>query len=297
MGLFRRSKTESNFDPGTVEWSDGGWNVSFPNGDRITGLASLMDAYELSMGADDPFRTVAAPKFNPPIPGSRSDYMPEGAVSEYLMDSGRWLRVGTEFSVVGEPGRFVARWIKDGQVTAYGGREGHGSWRAFRLEDVRRIHTKNKVRTNAGLVHAHQSPDPSVVSHCPSCGSGDIVARSDGSVECVFCSRTFTIAEQPMYSAMPGQPGAPTDAAVPSAPVADEAVLDGTPSFVPPEGDQGVADPAEVEAALGKAKPFQVFTGHLVTHKGDKLTEDYYVTHLALRHGNRRTVLSNLRGK
>ena len=57
---------------------------------------------------------------------------------------------------------------------------------------------------------AHDSGDPQVIYHCPSCGSGQVIARSDGTVECGFCKMCFTVQVQPRYPAFPqtinGQP-------------------------------------------------------------------------------------------
>jgi hypothetical protein len=57
---------------------------------------------------------------------------------------------------------------------------------------------------------AHDSGDPQVVYHCPACGSGQVIARSDGTIECGFCKMCFTVQVQPRYPAFPqtidGQP-------------------------------------------------------------------------------------------
>lgn len=53
-------------------------------------------------------------------------------------------------------------------------------------------------------VTAHVSGNNIDVLHCPFCGSGAIVARSDGSIECQFCESAYTVQVQPMYAAFPG---------------------------------------------------------------------------------------------
>lgn len=50
---------------------------------------------------------------------------------------------------------------------------------------------------------AHTTSDPTVVNHCPFCGSGALVGRSDGGVDCNICNETFRVSKQPMYSNMP----------------------------------------------------------------------------------------------
>lgn len=38
---------------------------------------------------------------------------------------------------------------------------------------------------------------------CPFCGSGSVTARSDGSIECGFCTAAYTVQVQPQYAAFP----------------------------------------------------------------------------------------------
>jgi hypothetical protein len=62
-----------------------------------------------------------------------------------------------------------------------------------------------------GSLHlAHDSGDNETVYHCPFCGSGAVMGRSDGSAECEFCSNVFTVQVQPRHPNMPqtinGQP-------------------------------------------------------------------------------------------
>jgi hypothetical protein len=57
---------------------------------------------------------------------------------------------------------------------------------------------------------AHVSGNQVDVFHCPFCGSGDVVARSDMSIECGFCNSAFTVTISPVYPSFPmsvdGQP-------------------------------------------------------------------------------------------
>lgn len=57
---------------------------------------------------------------------------------------------------------------------------------------------------------AHVSDNQVDVFHCAFCGSGGIVARGDGSIECSFCNSAFTVTVSPLYPAFPqsvnGQP-------------------------------------------------------------------------------------------
>lgn len=56
----------------------------------------------------------------------------------------------------------------------------------------------------------HDSGDGMTIFHCPFCGSGQVIARSDGSVNCEFCQASYSVTVQPQYPAFPqtinGQP-------------------------------------------------------------------------------------------
>src|SRR6516162_2077592 len=75
---------------------------------------------------------------------------------------------------------------------------------------------KGAMTTASLTKHAHDPGDPQVASHCPFCGSGAIVGRSDGTIACDMCGMNFLIRVQPAYPGMPQAPGegmAPTDVA------------------------------------------------------------------------------------
>lgn len=50
---------------------------------------------------------------------------------------------------------------------------------------------------------AHVSGNTIDAIHCPFCGSGSVVARSDGSIECGFCTAAYTVQVAPQFSAFP----------------------------------------------------------------------------------------------
>jgi hypothetical protein len=50
---------------------------------------------------------------------------------------------------------------------------------------------------------AHDSGDGQTILHCPFCGSGQVIATSDGGVNCEFCKASFTVQIQPQYPAFP----------------------------------------------------------------------------------------------
>jgi hypothetical protein len=74
---------------------------------------------------------------------------------------------------------------------------------------------------------AHDPGDPLVTSHCPFCGSGQVVGRSDGTIGCDFCGQAYIVRVQPAFPGMPQMPNGP-----------------GAPSDVGPDG--GLVDPAMI---------------------------------------------------
>ncbi|MFI0967101.1 hypothetical protein ACH4S8_37805 [Streptomyces sp. NPDC021080] len=87
-------------------------------------------------------------------------------------------------------------------------------------------------------VLAHQSGDGVTIAHCPFCGSGQVLGRSDGNTECMFCNQSFMVRVQPMYSAFPQTiDGMPVD--IPGMPPGAPAGM--PPGGMPPGGDPGAA--------------------------------------------------------
>lgn len=86
----------------------------------------------------------------------------------------------------------------------------------------------------------HVSGNSVDVLHCPFCGSGAVIARSDGTIECNFCTSVFTVQVQPQYAAFPqtvqGQPYE-----WPGMPSPDSVVAPGAPGGpLPPGADEGM---------------------------------------------------------
>jgi hypothetical protein len=163
---------------------------------------------------------------------------------------------------------------------------------------------------------AHDSGDGMTVFHCPFCGSGQVLARSDRTIECQFCHTAFTVQVQPVYPnfpqtvdgqpmqvpGMPGQAGPPpggpppgspmggmdTDPSEPGAPM-DPAAL-GADGQVPPTGEDD--EEADDESGSGdssgheksKGNPFAKKT--FKTHTGALLTGEEYANYLAIRTSN-----------
>lgn len=144
------------------------------------------------------------------------------------------------------------------------------------------------------FVLAHDSGDGETIYHCPFCGSGQVLARSDRTIECEFCHTSFTVQVQPEYSAFPqtmdGQPvqvpgmpgqidspvgGGPQDPSMAPDPMAAEDTDgDGIP-------DQGGFDDG-APASSSNQPPW--LTAGLKTQAGKRLPIEEYMHHLAIKH-------------
>jgi len=112
----------------------------------------------------------------------------------------------------------------------------------------------------------HVSGNSIDVLHCPFCGSGAVIARSDGTIECNFCTSVFTVQVQPQFAAFPqttqgqpypwpGQPDpasvvSPGGAAMPGDPMGAGGI-GGAPADIAPDmpgGELGVDPEADPDA-------------------------------------------------
>jgi hypothetical protein len=139
------------------------------------------------------------------------------------------------------------------------------------------------------------------------CGSGQVVARSDGTTECQFCGSYFEVSMQPEFANMPQTdpatglpiPGTETEEDGELPPAVDPGVTaDAEGVFVPP-GDEDVAmggtdgvfiPPAKEAPVVPEKKAASLITASNTayldrlfrTAKGHDLPEDWYVAHLAI---------------
>lgn len=130
---------------------------------------------------------------------------------------------------------------------------------------------------------AHDSGDSQTVFHCPFCGSGQVIARSDGTTECEFCHSAFTVQVQPEFPAFPQTiDGVPVN--VPGMPSNTEAgaPLPGTDdeSDMPPGADGEQED--EGNPAEGEDNEPAFLKGGFRTATGVMLNADSYLRHLAI---------------
>jgi predicted RNA-binding Zn-ribbon protein involved in translation (DUF1610 family) len=152
---------------------------------------------------------------------------------------------------------------------------------------------------------AHDSGDGATIFHCPFCGSGQVIARSDRTTECEYCHACFTVQVQPQFPAfpqtidgqpmqvpgMPGQIGGP-----PGVPGADpmaggmppgQGPMGGTDDGPIPPGEEDGGTPGEEpdEEDDSSAPPFTKGSMlHYSTASGAILNFDHYVRHLAIKY-------------
>jgi hypothetical protein len=148
---------------------------------------------------------------------------------------------------------------------------------------------------------AHDSGDGATIFHCPFCGSGQVIARSDRTVECEYCHTCFTAQVQPQFPAfpqtidgmpmqvpgMPGQidgppaaPGAPGDPMAAGGDPMDAGAPGGAPDggggFPPGDGGEDEEDDGEDAPPFAKGSM-------LHTASGGKLSAENYLRHLAIK--------------
>lgn len=159
---------------------------------------------------------------------------------------------------------------------------------------------------------AHDSGDGATIFHCPFCGSGQVIARSDRSTECEYCHTCFTVQVQPQFPAfpqtingmpmqvpgMPGQVGGPP-AAPGQDPMGGDLMGGGMPGDedegFPPGDDEegGEEDPADDG---GDDAPPWAKNSMLKTSSGAALDWDNYVRHLAIKFAdNKDRVIERIR--
>lgn len=166
---------------------------------------------------------------------------------------------------------------------------------------------------------AHDSGDGATIFHCPFCGSGQVIARSDRTTECEYCHTCFTVQVQPQFPAfpqtsdgmpmqvpgMPGQiggpPGVPPDPMAGAMPGQDP-MADGEDDGNPFGGDDtedggAPGDEPDDEDPDGDNAPPFAKGSMLHTASGASLTWDNYLRHLAIKHADNKTaVLDRIRG-
>lgn len=117
--------------------------------------------------------------------------------------------------------------------------------------------TANTIFPGVGQRLAHDPGDPLVTSHCPFCGSGQVVGRSDGTIGCDFCGQNYIVRVQPAFPGMPQMPmgpGAASDVG-PDGGLMDPGMVgpDGMPlgGGGPPPGEDAGAGGGPVDDAAG----------------------------------------------
>ena len=155
--------------------------------------------------------------------------------------------------------------------------------------------TAHLARIEGHIVRlAHGGGDNVTIFHCPMCGSGQVVARSDGTTECEFCDSVFIVQIQPQHPEMPQTingvpyqiPGMPAGGDQPKPdngldmdpndPNAQGEPEDDSASFGGDDLADKAGDPGEEEDSFPKQSMF-------ITRDGVALSLESYLKHLAIQ--------------
>lgn len=136
---------------------------------------------------------------------------------------------------------------------------------------------------------AHATTDPTIVNHCPFCGSGALTGRSDGGVDCGVCNETFRVSRQPLYSNEPSPESGAGVESFDNDPLTDEDPFEAPggapapgeqdPSAVPPEEDPA----AEDGGGSDEEQPLPDFMSRLRSKSGVLLSPEDFLLHHAIR--------------
>jgi hypothetical protein len=187
----------------------------------------------------------------------------------------------------------------------------HGDEYASNIPKIKRWQAMNGMKNEALKKQAHDSGDGETIYHCPFCGSGQVIARSDKTIECQFCHVCFTVQVQPEFSAFPQT--------IDGVPVAVPGMPGQIDSGAPPDLDEN-GQPMDPEDPDGDVPPPQAgadgevpnddppgpggedstggnpFTSGLKTISGKKVSLLDYLAHLAITStGNRQETIAQVR--
>jgi hypothetical protein len=168
-------------------------------------------------------------------------------------------------------------------------------------------------RKPAMVKFAHDSGDGETIFHCPFCGSGQVLAASDGTVDCDFCQTSFTVQVQPQMPAfpqtvngmpidVPGMPAGGENASVPpDSPLAQQNATPDDGGGFPP-GDESESqppeegDPGSDDTASGGPPDF--LKNSYRTTRGATVTRVDMMRHLAITHAlDRRAMTARVRAE
>lgn len=173
------------------------------------------------------------------------------------------------------------------------------------LTSLAKLSSQNDpIRMFAMQTVAHDSGDGETIYHCPFCGGGRVTGRSDGTVQCGFCSNAFTVQIQPVHPGAPqtinGQPvewpGQPEGAFQPERvpePGAETGDMDAETEepAVAPGGGPPEERKNETPPPFSKGSSF-------ITEAGHVLDAEAYMRHLAILNADDPTaVLAEVRAE
>jgi transcription elongation factor Elf1 len=226
----------------------------------------------------------------------RTAHQVEGSAGLNWMKGGPWTEGGETF----QRGPYAGVAFGDGRWEVHFNQAPLTSGTAASLaeakgaveEAVADHHTSRFAARQGRRVLAHDSGDGETIYHCPFCGAGQVVGRSDGTAECGFCSTAFTVQVQPSMSAVPqtidGTPHVHPD-------------MPGQEPGVPEEEQEAPEDEMVLDDAEEEDNPIfasRRATRWYLTAEGVALEEDAYIRHLAIHHADdRQAVIAAVRAE
>lgn len=146
------------------------------------------------------------------------------------------------------------------------------------------------VRTTGTITldprHGHSSSDPTVVNHCPFCGSGALTGRSDGAIDCGVCNETFRVSREPLYSNEPSPEDGAGIETTENDPLSAEDPFEapaGTEDPTSSSGEEAPDPAAEDGGAEDEESTLPDFMSRLRNKDGIPLGVDDFLLHHAIR--------------
>lgn len=142
MSTSERDRQASDLQAGGLTWEEVAKRIGVANGGVARRCAMRHRAN--ANPTDDPTPV------NPTVEDDDTPSVNERVSRTEIRINGRLVTTNTELSVRGETGVFTFRYSdRDDEVTVWGGQPHYEKWRTFKIDQVRTVHRKARLRKNA----------------------------------------------------------------------------------------------------------------------------------------------------
>jgi hypothetical protein len=142
MSTADRDREASNLQASGLTWVEVAERLGLANG----GVARRCAMRHRDRTGDTPDPTIRQPEDTEP---ESLDIVERVSQTEITIN-GRTVTPNTEISIRGESGRFTFRYsLRPDEVTVWGGDPQYEKWRTFKIDRVRTVHRKPRLRKNA----------------------------------------------------------------------------------------------------------------------------------------------------